>query len=140
MKFLKISLILSALGIFAFACTQNAPTNNAAANNSFVAANSGNSQTAAPADELAEAREIYSRNCVGCHKENGTGGEKILDNGEKINVPNYKSQGAMNASDDKLYDYIANGEDGEMPAFKTKLSEAQMRSLVKFIRKEFQGK
>jgi len=46
----------------------------------------------------------------------------------------------MAASDDKLYNYIANGEEGEMPAFKDKLSDAEIKDLVKYIRREFQGK
>lgn len=145
MKFLKIGLTLSAFGIFAFACSQNAGTNNSAntaANNTAVVTNAPTAQptSTAATDEMAAAREIYKNNCVGCHKEDGSGGEKVLDTGEKIKVPNYKSPGAMKATDDKLYDKIANGEEGEMPAFKTKLNEAQMRSLVAFVKKEFQGR
>lgn len=142
MNFLKIGLTLSAFGVFAFACTQNAPTNNTAAVNKPAENTAPTVQpsAAAPADEFASVRDIYKQNCVGCHKEDGSGGEKTLDNGDKIKVPSYKSPGAMKATDDKLYDYIANGEEGEMPAFKGKLTEEQMRTLVKFIRKEFQGK
>ena len=151
MKFLKFGLIFSAFALFAFACTQNAPTNttannatvnNTAANKTAVANTTPTAAApaATPADELAAARDIFKQNCVGCHKEDGSGGEKVLDTGNKIKVPNYKSPGAMNATDDKLYDYIANGEENEMPAFKDRLTETQMRNLVKFIRREFQGK
>jgi mono/diheme cytochrome c family protein len=146
MKFLKISLILSAFSVFVFACGQNASTTNTAnptANQTATAntaPNSAPTAAATTADEFASVREIYKESCVGCHKGDGSGGEKVLDNGDRIRVPSYKSPGAMNASDDKLYDYIANGEEGEMPAFKGKLTEEQMRTLVKFIRKEFQGK
>jgi mono/diheme cytochrome c family protein len=142
MKFLKIGLVLSAFSVFVFACGQNAPTANTTVSTANQAAptNAAPTVAATPADEFASVREIYKESCVGCHKGDGSGGEKILDNGDKIRVPSYKSPGAMNASDDKLYDYIANGEEGEMPAFKGKLTEEQMRTLVKFIRKEFQGK
>lgn len=151
MKFLKFGLIFSAFALFVLACSQNAPTNttannttanNTAANKTAIANTTPTAAapSATPADELAAARDIFKQNCVGCHKEDGSGGEKVLDNGDKIKVPSYKSPGAMNATDDKLYNYIANGEEGEMPAFKGKLTEEQMRGLVKFIRKEFQGK
>ena len=37
-------------------------------------------------------------------------------------------------------DVITNGEGNKMPAFKDKLSEAEIKDLVKLIRKDFQGK
>jgi mono/diheme cytochrome c family protein len=144
MRLLKIGLLLSALALFIFACGQNNPAvnTNPASGNTAVVTNTTppTTQPAATAmDELAEARAIFTENCVGCHKADGTGGEKTIE-GKKIKVPNYKSPGAMKATDDELLEYIANGEEGEMPAFKNKLSEAQMKSLVKFIRREFQDK
>jgi mono/diheme cytochrome c family protein len=157
MKFFKIGLLLlaAAAGLFAFACGDaqvNNSTNNATttAGNRNAATASADSTTAttnaqptataaAVVDEFAEARTIYLETCVKCHKEDGSGGEATFE-GKKIKVPSYKSPGAMKASDDKLYNYIANGEEGEMPAFKDRLSETQMRDLVKFIRREFQGK
>jgi mono/diheme cytochrome c family protein len=144
MKLLKIGLLLSALGLFIFACGQNNPAvnTNTANRNTAVVTNTTPATTQPAAtvmDELAEARSIFTENCVGCHKEDGTGGEKTVE-GKKIKVPNYISDGAMKATDEKLFDYIANGEEGEMPAFKNKFSESQMKNLVKFIRKEFQGK
>lgn len=145
MKFLKIGLTLSALGLFAFACGQNAANTNTS--NANAAKNTVSNATPVPeatataaADEFATIRAVYKQNCVGCHKEDGSGGEKILDDGKKIRVPNYKSPGAIKASDQKLHDMIANGEEDEMPAFKGKLTEEQINNLVKFIRKEFQGK
>ena len=153
MRFLKIGLLLSAAGIFAFACgggggAQDNSTNrtattvrnqNAASTSNSTTTTDAQPTATAATDELAEARAIYLETCVKCHKEDGSGGEATFQ-GKKVKVPSYKSPGAIKASDDKLYDYIANGEEGEMPAFKDRLSEAQMRDLVKFIRREFQGK
>lgn len=148
MKFLKIGLLFAATGLFVFACGQTDRANNAggAANNqTAVVTNASPAAEAAPptpaataADEFAEVRTIYLETCVKCHKEGGTGGEATFEN-KKIKVPSFKSPGAIKMSDDRLYDHIANGEEGEMPAFKDRLSEQQMRTLVKFIRKEFQG-
>ena len=138
MKFIKSVLILFTLAFFIAACTETNKSNTNDAVNSITGANSKAQPTATP-NELAAARIIFLETCVGCHRENGEGGESEFE-GKKIKVPSYKSKGAMNASDEKLYNYIANGEEGEMPAFKNKLTEDQMRSLVKFIRRDFQNK
>jgi mono/diheme cytochrome c family protein len=151
MNFLKIAILLSALTFFILACAQNNPVSNnnavSSSGNQAAAATANSTPGAEPSsgsssikDDMAESREIYQTYCAGCHKEDGSGGERALEDGKKIKVPSYKSRGAMNATDEKLYDYIANGEEGEMPAFKERLSEQQMRNLVKFIRSEFQGK
>jgi len=138
MKSVKATFILSAVALCLVACaeTKTNTTNNAA--NTIVVANA-NAQPSAAVDELAASKPIYLESCTGCHREQGEGGEAEFE-GKKIKVPSYQSKGAMNASDDKLYNYIADGEEDEMPAFKDKLTEEQMRNLVKFIRKEFQKK
>lgn len=145
MKIFKTGLIFSALSFFVFACAQTTPensnpaaaenvkTNAAAVNNSTNAAD----QTAPP-DESAAARKIYAESCVACHKETGEGG-LVETEGKKFKVPSYKADKVKNASDEKLLGYIVNGDD-EMPAFKDKLTNDEMKSLVRFIRKEFQGK
>ena len=45
----------------------------------------------------------------------------------------------MSASDEDLVQQLKEGSD-EMPGFELKYSPDQMKDLVKFIRKEFQGK
>ncbi len=138
MKFIKFTLVLFSLALLIIACTETKTNNTNVATNTMVVANTIAQPTAA-LDEFVDARKIFSESCVGCHRANGGGGVKDFE-GKKIKVPSYKSKGAMAASDDKLYNYIANGEEGEMPAFKDKLSDAQMKDLVKYIRREFQGK
>ncbi len=92
-------------------------------------------------DDLASARKIYSEKCAKCHKEDGSGGITELESG-KIKAPNFKSERMKKGGDDDDWiETIENGakEDG-MPAFKDKLSENEIKDLVKFIRKEFQQK
>lgn len=140
MNLLKLAFVFAAAFLFLVACATNQTTNDNSATN--AAANSAvavNQTPAAPADELASAKKIYNESCVGCHRENGEGGIAEF-NGEKVKVPSYKSKGAMAASDAKLADYIRNGEEGEMPAFKDKLNEEEITALVKLIRRDFQGK
>lgn len=154
MRFFKFGLILSAACLFVFACSQsktNTNSNAVATNSNTITQNvngtsassetapgnsTANNQSADP--ELAGARKIYTEKCVVCHKENGEGGKIDLD-GATINVPSYKSDRAKNKSDEKFLDYIENGDD-DMPPFKGKITTDEMKSLVKMIRKDFQGK
>lgn len=138
MKFIKTAFILSAAAFSFAACAETKTINSNVAANTVIVADATKQPTAA-IDDLAAARTIYLESCVGCHKENGTGGAGEFE-GKKIKVPSFQSKGAMNASDDNLHARIADGEEDEMPAFKDKLTQEQMKNLVKFIRKEFQQK
>lgn len=145
MKFFKLSLVVIALALFAFACGQNATnTNTASVNKNATVVNSNaapnnTNQAATPAtDELASSKKIYGEKCVNCHKENGEGGEADVD-GKKIKVPNFKAE-KIAAKDDKAYTrYIVEGDD-DMPSFKNQLKPEEIAGLIKLIRKDFQGK
>jgi mono/diheme cytochrome c family protein len=144
MNFYKLSIILTAVMLFAFACgnNPNQPANTTAKNTTNAApsnaTNATNTQTTAPTDELAAAKKKYADTCVKCHKEDGIGGQVEGDDG-KFNVPSFKGEKAMKHDETKMFDIIANGDD-EMPAFKTKLKPEEIKDLVKFIRKEYQGR
>jgi len=138
MKSVKAAVILSSTVFCIVACTETKTVNTNIPVNTVVS-NANVQPTNAAVDETAASRTIYLESCVGCHKENGAGGAAEFE-GKKIKVPSFQSKGAMNASDDNLYGHIANGEEDEMPAFKDKLNEEQMRNMVKYIRKEFQKK
>lgn len=144
MKIFKLSLILTALGLFAFACSQNLPSSNTVTVNSngtsvsYNQSPSNANQAATPADELAGAKKIFAEKCVKCHKENGEGGEANVD-GEKFKVPSFKAE-KVAALDDKKYTRVIEEGDDEMPAFKKELKPEEIAGLIKFIRKEFQGK
>ncbi len=142
MNLLKIGLILSAILLFVIACNQTNTTNSNLASNTAVAANA-NTTIAAPTavpDELASARKIYSEQCVKCHKEDGTGGYTTID-GKKIKAPNFTSDRFKNDDENDWIETIENGakEDG-MPAYKGKISDDDIKHLVRLIRKDFQGK
>ncbi len=143
MKFFKIGIILSAVLIFIIACNQANTSNTNVANSTATIVNATNAANAQPSsttmDELASARKIYSEQCVKCHKEDGTGGVSIID-GKKIKAPNLTSERMKKDKEEDWIDTITNGakEDG-MPAFKDKLSDDEIKSLVRLIRKDFQG-
>ena len=133
MKLLKLSITFIALAIFIVACGQAA--NTPVANNTVPKANQ-NTVTATPATVAVadSGKDLYSKNCMICHKENGTGG-KITIEGKSID-PNDLTTDKMKAkTDEKLYGYIIDGApDDGMPAFKGKLTDEQIKAVVKHVR------
>lgn len=127
-------LLFSASFVF-IACGQAPQTN--------PPASGGNSVPAQPSampspDVMAEGRKIYMANCAACHKETGKGG-KITIEGKSIDPEDLTAAKIKAFPDDKLYGYIFNGiEDEGMPAFKNKLSEAEIREVVRYLRIEIQ--
>jgi mono/diheme cytochrome c family protein len=138
MKNLKILIVIGVLMAFA-SCGNSGPADNAA--NVGVVGNtngatSSPASNATPADELAVGRSLYKQNCAACHKEDGTGG-KVTIEGKSINAENLTEDKFKRAEDAKLAKYIHDGvEDEGMPAFKDKLSEAQIREVVTYIRRD----
>ena len=134
MKLLAIALACVAICLVAISCTETAPSTNAP-----VASASPSSTAAKPVDELAAARTNYQKNCEGCHGESGEGGPVKTPDKKTIKVPSLKSEHANGRTDEQLTKMITNGEE-EMPAFKDKMSAAEIADMVKFVRKHFQGK
>jgi mono/diheme cytochrome c family protein len=142
MNFLKAVFILSALVIFLNACGE--PAKNAVDNAAnTTAAHGSNSAAPAPspaatADELAATREIYTISCSNCHKEDGTGG-KVEILGKTIDPDDLTTDKMKKMSDEKYIKYIENGiPDEGMPAFKGKLTDQQIKDVVRYIRVELQ--
>lgn len=144
MKFFKLSLVLLSLAIFAIACSQSATNSNTiSVNNNGTSANytqapTNANQTAPVNDEMATAKKIFGEKCVKCHKETGLGGEANID-GEKFKVPSLNYEKVV-ARDDKAYTRVIEEGDDEMPAFKKDLKPEEIAGLIKYIRKEIQGK
>jgi mono/diheme cytochrome c family protein len=144
MNRLKIAVALTALALLAVACgnTTNVTPNKPASSPNAANAPSGATTPAntAPADELAAARKIYQDKCIKCHKADGTGGESEFD-GVKIKAPNFTSEKMAAKPDTEFINAIEKGyPDDGMPAFKGKISDQEIKDLVKLIRKEFQKK
>ncbi|MDQ3179678.1 MAG: cytochrome c [Acidobacteriota bacterium] len=150
MKFLKLGFVLMALTLFIIACAENKQANNTLPSNTISVSNNNssananitniNAQQGAKMDETASVKKIYMEKCVRCHKEDGTGG-KVEIEGTTINAENFTADKMKNMTDVKYIGYIENGVPDEgMPAFKGKLTDDEIKNLVKFIRSEFQGK
>jgi mono/diheme cytochrome c family protein len=147
MKFLKIGLIAIFSTLFILACSKANNTTNSTNNSTAVVVNSNNSAPkntntapSVPTDELASAKKIFTDDCAKCHKETGTGGETEAD-GKKFKVPDFTSEKLKADFDEEDWtDIITNGAGKNMPAFGKKLSEADIKNLIKLIRRDFQGK
>src|SRR5256885_16014826 len=129
-----VSLVLTCITIIllATACTETVtPTNTSTPTGAAPA-------PSASVDELANARANYAKNCEACHGPEGEGGLVKVDN-KQIKVASLKSEHAIKHTDEKLMKTITSGEE-QMPAFKDKLKQDQIAEMVRFIRKNFQGK
>ncbi len=131
------SLLVTA-AILAFIGCGQAPEPNSTARNATPAPPATQQPEAAPVDLMAQGRKLYSDNCAACHKQDGKGGKVTIEN-KTINPEDLTSEKIKNFPDDKIYGYIYKGleEDG-MPSFKDKLSEAEIREVVKFLRADIQ--
>ncbi|HEU4870521.1 MAG TPA: cytochrome c [Pyrinomonadaceae bacterium] len=134
MKLISLALTCVAIALFAIACTETAkPTNTSTSSASPAAA-----APTASVDEFATARANYKKNCEACHGPEATGGLVKVEK-KQIKVPSLKAEHAIKHTDDQLTKMITNGEE-DMPAFKEKMSAPEITQMVRFIRKEFQGK
>jgi mono/diheme cytochrome c family protein len=142
MKFFKFALLLTALSLFILACTETDTTKTSPAGDANKLTNTtpAQAQPTTTVDELASTRKIYTDMCARCHKEDGTGGKTEIE-GTTINAENLSTDKMKKMADAKYIEYIKNGiPDEGMPAFKDRLTEDEIKSVIKFIRTEFQGK
>jgi mono/diheme cytochrome c family protein len=136
MKLILLALTCVVFALVAIACTETAtPTNSSAPR----AASAPTAASPSPSvDELANARANYTKNCEGCHGPEGQGGLVKIDN-KQIKVPSLKAEHAIKHTDAEMTDFITNGHE-QMPAFKDKLTPAEVTELVRYVRKTYQGK
>jgi mono/diheme cytochrome c family protein len=134
MKRIALALTCIAISLVVAACTETATPTNTSTNATRPAAPPA---TATP-DEVVTARLNYVANCEACHGNNGEGGLVKIDN-KQIKVPSLKADHAVKHTDEQITKMITNGEEA-MPSFKDKLKPEEIASLVKLIRKDFQGR
>ncbi len=139
MNYLKISLILVVSAAFLFACTSNEQIVTQPANDANqIAGNTIQPSPAATLDELAQGRNLYKENCAQCHQDDGTGGKVTID-GEILDADNLTTEKMKKEPDAEYIEYITDGiPDEGMPAFKDRLSNEEMKEIVKFIRQDLQ--
>jgi mono/diheme cytochrome c family protein len=136
-SYLKIIIVVAAFGIpvpFIACGSVSGPGAAIRPLNSTPAA----APTATPSDALAASRDLYKTNCAKCHQDSGKGGKTVVD-GKNINPKDLTGDKMKKRDDEKLFDDIAEGSpDDGMPAFKGKLSDAQINEVIRYIRAELQ--
>lgn len=78
-----------------------------------------------------DAATLYKAKCAVCHSADGSG---TSDMGKKLDSPDLRSDAIQKETDAQLTDGITNGKGKKMPAYKTKLTEDQIKDLVGYIR------
>jgi mono/diheme cytochrome c family protein len=131
----KFAAIILITGCFTVACKSSDTMTTNRAQPSAAPATSATTPTP---DAFSQAYVNFEKNCAECHGEKGHGGTVEL-NGRRLKVPSLRDGHALNHTDEQFVKQITEGDE-EMPAFKDKLSPNEINDLVRFIRKEFQGK
>jgi len=137
MKPVSLVLTCAAIALISLACN-NTETITNSTTPSRTASPAAAASPAAPADEFATARLNYAKHCEACHGPQGEGGP-VKTPEKQIKVPSLKAPHAVRHSDEELIKIVTNGEE-EMPSFKDKLNAEEITTMVRFVRKNFQGK
>ena len=80
----------------------------------------------APQDQTGQT--LFTHNCVTCHSQNGS----PTAVGKSLNAPDLGSAPVRSQTQAQLEQIISNGK-GNMPAFKDKLSQAEIDSLIAYV-------
>jgi len=82
-----------------------------------------------PAMALADdAAALYKSKCQACHGADGKGSAA----GQKIGVRDFNAPEVQKMTDDELFDVTKKGK-GKMPAYDKKLTDDQIKELIKHI-------
>ena len=90
-----------------------------------------NLDSSAEHESTAGAAELFKAHCAKCHGKDGRakGMKAKLSGARNLTDPEWQDR----VSDERLFNSINNGK-GRMPAFGKKLSEAEVDSLVQYVR------
>jgi cytochrome c6 len=77
-----------------------------------------------------DAAAIYKSKCAMCHAADGSGNTPT---GKSMKVRDLRSEEIQKMKDEELEKVIESGK-AKMPAYKSKLSEAEIDALLKYIR------
>ena len=140
MKLFKLAIVCTVSILFAIACAKTEVPSNILNNSPSNTATVNSTATAAPVDaQFAAAKTIYDQKCVKCHQATGEGGKIQIDTAS-LKVPNFRDPRNQDDDDSDYIDKVEHGASGKMPAFKNKLTDDEIKSVVGYIRHEFQGK
>ncbi|MEP6945383.1 MAG: cytochrome c [Acidobacteriota bacterium] len=119
MVYVKISLILLFVAIFADSCSNAASSPTLTPEKSVIA------------DNKSYEASLFRQNCAICHGPEANG--KTLDGGKVI--PSLRTGAFKFTTDEQIYNQIANGGNGMVP-FRGQLTDREIKLLVNFVRKD----
>lgn len=98
---------------------------------SFAGGNAQVQNDAPRASQSTAAAAIYVRRCASCHGKDGTANtfKGKLRSARNLTDPRWQAD----VSDERIFNSITNGR-GKMPGYGKKLSEAEINSLVPYVR------
>jgi cytochrome c6 len=85
--------------------------------------------TAVAQASTQSARTLFNSTCASCHGQSGI----PTAVGKSLNAPGLGSPAVQKETNTQLQGIISNGK-GNMPPFKSSLSEAQITSLITYVR------
>jgi mono/diheme cytochrome c family protein len=80
--------------------------------------------------DTAAGATVYSAKCMTCHAKDGSGNTPV---GKSLQSADLRSPEVQKKSDAELTESISEGK-GNMPAFKTMLSEDEIHSVLGYVR------
>ncbi len=88
-------------------------------------------QNNSPGTDSNTAAAIYGRKCASCHGKDGRANtfKGKLRSARNLTNPQWHAD----VSDERIFNSITNGR-GKMPSYAKKLSEAEINSLVSYVR------
>ncbi|MDX6558903.1 MAG: hypothetical protein QOF72_1952 [Blastocatellia bacterium] len=81
--------------------------------------------------ENGDTGSLYDKKCAECHGKDGRSKSFRGKHSHARDLTDAEWQ--QRVSDERIYNSISNGKE-KMPAFRKKLSEAEINSLVKYVR------
>lgn len=96
-----------------------------------VASGNPRGQNKAPSTSSSIAAAIYDKRCASCHGKDGRAKtfKGKLRSARNLTDPQWQ----VDVSDERIFNSIMNGR-GKMPSYEKKLSEAEINSLVSYVR------
>ncbi len=81
--------------------------------------------------QAQDAGALFKAQCAVCHAPDGSGSG---DMGKQLGVTDLRADAVQKQTDAQLTDSITNGKGTKMPAYKGKITDAQIKGLVGYIR------
>jgi mono/diheme cytochrome c family protein len=84
----------------------------------------------APAFAQSSGADIYKAKCLMCHGPDGLANNPA---GKALKAVSFKDPAVIKASDAELFAAVKNGK-GKMPAENGKLTDAQIKAVIQYVR------